>query len=428
MSASFRALHRDAPAFQTYFVTAVMARLANEGLRLALILAAADSPAGLTLGGLLVAAFLIPSVVAAPIVGRLADMSPNPNRLYSLAFVFNGALIALCGLLLDHIHPAIILVLAGIGGSVGPLMQGGLSSLVGVIVPKTRMHQAYALDVVTYNVSAILAPAIVAAVAGLVSPLASLLMLSALMLGAAASMQRLPLNRGNTRSLIAAPSPAEGFRAIATITPLRSTVVATSMSAIGIGIIPIAATKLAMDTFSVNAGVILSTMAVGSLAGSLAYAVRPFGTGAPHRLVPVIGMVIAIPIALIAVTSSTIAGLALFAFAGMLGGPQGTSQFSVRDRFSPANARTQVFTLSTSLKTTSAALGAATAGLVSGASPALLLLIAASANILGGGIALLDLRAGGWLGREDPGEPAPGLDAADRAAAHGVRQGTGADA
>src|SRR5690349_14693172 len=61
MSSSFRDLRRQAPAFPTYFSTAVMARLANEGLRLALILAAADTPAGLTLGGLLVAAFLIPS-------------------------------------------------------------------------------------------------------------------------------------------------------------------------------------------------------------------------------------------------------------------------------------------------------------------------------------------------------------------------------
>lgn len=56
------------PAFPTYFATAVMARLSNEGLRLALILAAAATPAGIKLGGLPVAAFLIPSVVAAPFV------------------------------------------------------------------------------------------------------------------------------------------------------------------------------------------------------------------------------------------------------------------------------------------------------------------------------------------------------------------------
>jgi hypothetical protein len=374
-----------------------MARLANEGLRLALILAAADTPSGLTLGGLLVAAFLIPSVVAAPFVGRLADISSNPNRLYAMAFAFNGIVIALCGLLLGVVHPAIILVMAAIGGSVGPLMQGGLSSLVGAIVPQPLLPKGYALDVVSYNVSAILAPAIVAAVAGVVSPLASLLLLSLLMLCAAGNVLRLKIKRHDNRALIAAPSPAEGFRAIARIAPLRSTVTATSLSAIGVGIIPIAATKLAMDTFSVNAGVMLSTMAIGALIGSLTYAMRPFGTEEPHRLVPVITLVTAAPIAILAMTSSTIVALALLAFAGALGGPSGTAQFSVRDRFSPANVRTQVFTLSTSLKTTSAAIGAALAGIASGASPALLLLIAVTANVLGGLIALFDLKAGGWM-------------------------------
>jgi homoserine kinase len=96
-------------------------------------------------------------------------------------------------------------------------------------------------------------------------------------------------------------------------------------------------------------------------------------------------------------TSSTILALALFVFAGALGGPQGSAQLSVRDRFSPSNVRTQVFTLSTSIKTTFAAIGAALAGVISGASPALLLLIAVSANVLGGLIAIFDLKAGGWM-------------------------------
>ena len=402
MSSSFKDLHRQAPAFSTYFATAVMARLANEGLRLALILAAAATPAGLKLGGLLVAAFLIPSVVAAPFVGRLADISKNPNRLYALAFAFNGVVIALCGLLLNTLHPAIILVMAAIGGSVGPLMQGGLSSLVGAIVPKPLMPKAYALDVVSYNVSAILAPAIVAAVASLISPLASLIFLSILMMCAAANVLRLKIKRNDDRALIAAPSPAEGFRAIARIIPLRSTVVATSMSNIGVGIIPIAATMLAMERFSVNVGVMLSTMAIGSLIGSLLYAARPFGADEPHRLVPFISIATAVPIAIIAISSSTVLALVLFAFAGALGGPQGSAQLSVRDRFSPSNVRTQVFTLSTSLKTTSAAVGAALAGIISGASPTMLLLIAVSANAVGGLIAIFDLKTGGWMNNPSP--------------------------
>jgi hypothetical protein len=112
------------------------------------------------------------------------------------------------------------------------------------------------------------------------------------------------------------------------------------------------------------------------------------------------------------VTSSTPLALVLFAVAGTLGGPQGTAQFTVRDRFSPANVRTQVFTLSTSIKTTAAAVGAALAGLISGASPATLLLIAVGANVLGGAIAIGDLQRHGWLrdaARPDAPEPEASL-------------------
>lgn len=375
-----------------YLLTATLARLANEGLKLALILAAADSPGGLRLGGLLVAAFLIPAVIAAPFVGRLADTSQHPTRLYSLAFAFNGLTIALSGMMLQtSIHPAYILALAALGGTVGPLLQGGLSALVGSIVPKDKLHRGYALDVVTYNVSAILSPAIVAAIAGFISPLAGVLLLAALMLAAAVSVLRVPLVRAGNHATLPVVSPLDGLRALGSVVPLRSTATATSIANISNGVLPVAATLLAGDTFSVNSGVLLSTMAIGALIGSLSYAARPFGMEAPEKLVPWISIIVAIPISLIIVTDSTPVALFLFALAGALNGPAGAAQFAVRDRFSPPPVRTQVFTLSTSLKTTFAALGAALAGIISGAPPSVMLAIAVSANILGGTIAIIDL-------------------------------------
>lgn len=289
--------------------------------------------------------------------------------------------------------------MAAIGGSVGPLMQGGLSSLVGTLVPKPLLHRGYAMDVVTYNVSAILAPAIVAAIAGFFTPLTSLLMLSVLMILASLNILRLPLSGAQDRAVIAVPSPVDGFRAIGSIPPLRSTVIATSMASISVGILPVAATMLATSTFSVNAGVLLSTMAVGALIGSLTYASHPFGTERPHVMLPFVTLATALPLALLTFVTNTPVALILFAFSGMLGGPQGTAQFSVRDRFSPQNVRTQVFTLSTSLKTTFAALGAALAGFLSGASPSTLLLIAVICTVTGAIIALFDLRRGGWFSK-----------------------------
>ena len=404
---TFRSLHREAPAFTTYFATAVMARLANEGLRLALILTAAATPAGLTLGGLLVAAFLIPNIVAAPFVGRMADLSDRPLRLYALAFVFHGVMIALCGLSIGVLPDAVVLLLAAIGGSVGPLIQGGLSSLVGTIVPSPLLHQAYAMDVVTYNVSAILAPAIVAAIAGWINPLTSMLLLAALMLLAAMNVLRLTIQQPADRAVIAVPSPGDGFRAIARVVPLRTTVVATSVAAASGGIMPIAATMLADTTYSVNAGVLLSTMAAGALAGSLLYASHPFGIDRPHVMTPIVTFITAIPIGLLTLVTQTPIALALFALSGALGGPMGTAQFAVRDRFSPPNVRTQVFTLSTSLKTTFSALGAALAGVLSGASATTLLAIAFSFTMVGATVATIDLVRTGQVHTTLPPKDAP---------------------
>lgn len=398
MSTSFRDLLREAPAFTIYFATAVMARLANEGLRLALILFAATTPAGLKLGGLLVAAFLIPSIAAAPFVGRMADMSNKPTHLYSAAFAFHGVMILLCGLSIGHVPTLITLLIAVAGGSVGPLLMGGLSSLVGTIVPAALLPRAYAMDVVTYNVSAILAPAVVAAIAGFFTPFVSLVLLAALMMLASANVLRLTIQNNQDRAVIAVPSPIDGFKALASIPPLRSTVVATSLASISVGILPVAATMLAEDTFSVNAGILLSTMAVGALIGSLSYASRPFGTERPHVMLPWVTLVTSIPLALLIGVQSTVIGLCLFMLGGILSGPQGTAQFSVRDRFSPKNVRTQVFTLSTSLKTTFSAIGAALAGFLSGASPQVLLAIASACTVTGAVLALMDLRKHGMLG------------------------------
>src|SRR5690606_39384154 len=110
------------------------------------------------------------------------------------------------------------------------------------------------------------------------------------------------LRRKGTAASLPVSSPLDGLKAIGTIVPLRSTATATSIANISNGVLPVAATLLAADRFSVNAGVLLSTMAVGALVGSLSYAARPFGTDKPELLVPVIALIVAIPIGFIALT------------------------------------------------------------------------------------------------------------------------------
>ncbi|KUL22411.1 hypothetical protein [Actinoplanes awajinensis] len=70
-----------------YLVAAVGARLADEGARVAIVLLALERTGDARLGGLLVAALMVPHVLAAPLVGAAADRVRRRKPLYAAAFL-----------------------------------------------------------------------------------------------------------------------------------------------------------------------------------------------------------------------------------------------------------------------------------------------------------------------------------------------------
>src|SRR5581483_5653900 len=60
-------------AFPLYLTSAFLARTADEGARVALVMLASQRAGSPALGGALVAALMIPHVIAAPVAGALAD-------------------------------------------------------------------------------------------------------------------------------------------------------------------------------------------------------------------------------------------------------------------------------------------------------------------------------------------------------------------
>ena len=76
-----------------YATAALLVRLADEGARVVLTLLALQRTGGPAAVGLLVAALLAPHVVAAPVVGLLADRLRRPERLTAVAALgFAGSL------------------------------------------------------------------------------------------------------------------------------------------------------------------------------------------------------------------------------------------------------------------------------------------------------------------------------------------------
>ena len=108
-----------------YAVAAVLVRGADEGSRVALVLLALERARSAALGGLLVAALLVPHVVAAGVVGAAADRSRRPLRLVATASTGFGAALVVAALAVGRVPTWVVLGVLLAGGCCGPALLGG---------------------------------------------------------------------------------------------------------------------------------------------------------------------------------------------------------------------------------------------------------------------------------------------------------------
>jgi hypothetical protein len=363
-----------------YVCTAACARLADEGARVAVLLLAVERTGGAGLGGLLVAALMVPHVLAAPVVGAFADAARRRRALYVAVFLAYAALLAGAAPLIGSCPVAAAgLLLAA--GCCAPLLIGGLTSLLGELAGD-RLERAFGLDVTTYAVAGIAGPAVAAVIAATVGGIWSMLALAGLAGMAAVLVGTLPLRVGSGRRW----RWAESLGALSVIVRDRELSAVTAGSVlkeIGLGALPVVAALLASRVHdTAYTGLVLSMTAAGGLAGSL------ITTAFPVRRSPLtvtracLAGTTAVFVLLTAAPDGWLA-LTLLAVAGALGSLLVVAVFAARDRAAPPRARTQVFTLGAGLKVTGAALGAAMAGLAAPAGPVLLLIGIAGCQMLG---------------------------------------------
>ncbi len=150
-----------------YLLVAVLARLPDEGARVALVLLALERTGSGALGGELVGALLIPHVLAAPVIGTLADRTRHRRALHGGALAGFCAALVGCGLATGRVPAPLVLLLAAAGGCLAPMITGGLSSLLADLLPPDRLARGYALDAASYNVAGIAGPAVAGVLAAL---------------------------------------------------------------------------------------------------------------------------------------------------------------------------------------------------------------------------------------------------------------------
>ncbi|MEW2414407.1 MFS transporter [Streptomyces sp. NPDC046866] len=367
------------PAFGRYLAAAVAARTASEGMGLAVMLLALERTGSAAHGAYVLTAWLAPHVLAAPLAGAAAARARRPRLFHVGSLAGFTAAAAALALLLGRAPTAAVLAVALLGGSCGPMVTGGMSSLVAGLVPAgAARDRAYAWDAATYNVASVVAPAAVGLVAALGSAAPAMAGLAGVCAVAAGLAATLPygLPPGAAGQVPPRTGPraglGAGLGALWRIRELRAITAATSLAFAGLGSLTATSVLLAARLGSPGAGgVLMTAFAVGALAGSLTLG-RITGLDA-GRMARWAMAGTGAALAAAAFSPSVGVAAALFAAAGVCDGPLLTATLRVRAQFAPEAVRTQVFTLGAGLKVTAASLGAALVGLAAGAPPQALL-------------------------------------------------------
>jgi MFS family permease len=349
-----------------YLSAAIPLRLANSGSAAAIPVLALQEVHSVAVGGGLVAAWLAPSIVVAPIVGVLLDRSRHPTRLMVLSGVVTAAAFAATALLGMIPTPVVAVVLTA-SGAVTPFFMGGMSSFITDAVPGPP-ERAFGTDALAYNVGSVAGPALAAGAIVLGSGRVAVLLLAAFAaVGALTSARlRLPPHPAQPERAGVLREIAHGSRYLATHRPLTVVTASGALSQVGLGALPIAAVGLALITTrdEGDAAWLVTAFAIGAFIGSLTI------TAWPIRRVPA-AVVMAASFAITGALSLAAALrlgfpalIVLIGLAGIASAPGVTSMLLLRTRHSPRPLRSQVFTVAAGLRATGAAVGAGLAGLL----------------------------------------------------------------
>ena len=363
-----------------YAFAATVARTADAGAAVGVVLLAAGGAGGVRLGGLLAAALTAPHLLGGRI-GRLVDRARDPRRPLAAGCVgYAAALAAATGALrlgLPVVGGGALVV----AGACGPLLTGGFSSLTGGL--GGCPDRARGIDALTYGVSGVVGPAAVAGLATLTSPVASLLTLAGATLVAALGTRWLPPVR------VSQDAPSGGGRAVLlTVRPLRRVTVTTVVSAAVGGMLAVLAVVLAAAVTGrpADGAWLLGAMGLGNLVGSAEMAVRPL-TAEPVRATLVLTAALGVGYLLVALASGYALLLGAFAVVGLLTAPWITASLATRERHAPPGRRAEVFAGMAGWKMAAASAGTALAGLLA-AAPARTVVAVAAALVLGSALAM----------------------------------------
>jgi MFS family permease len=412
--------HPD-PAFVSalpfHLTAATLLRVSAEGAATALVLTMEARTGRAADAGFLQAAVTLPYVLSGPVIGHALDRSSRPRAVVvALAAAYAAATGSL--LLMAGSSPLVLaLMVAAIVGCTEPVVVV-LTSLLPRFVPERRLSRAYALEASSYNLAAVAGPGLAATFATMAGGgMSGVPVVIAAVLGATALLFLRPQGRPvppsprgrpvppSPRGRQAPPSPRDvqakagpldvvtgGFTVLMSNRVLRGLTLATTVSWLAFGGVPIAAVLMArrLGADAEAGGQLLVAFALGALVGSLS--ATPWLKAAFAERVVLAGLVaFGAALASVALAPSLPWALLCFLVAGMVEGPLFAATLILRQRESPPERLGQVNTTGGSLKIAGSAIGAALTGVFADAIGPVGLILAIAACQLAGALVGLPL-------------------------------------
>ncbi len=376
------------PGYRPFYLAATFGRVADEMLPVAVVLLVLDRTASPALAGATVAAASLPSVLTGPVLGAWLDRSAHRRAALAANQVVLAA--ALLGMLLvaGSAPGWVVLALAVAGGAGAPMLTGGVTSTIPLLVPPSLLARANALEAASFNAAAVLAPALAGTAAVRFGPASAVGLEAAIAVLGVAAIARMRATGRPEPGAGATPSLAGALRAgLAHLlrTPVLRGVTVTSSLALGAqGLLPLALPLLCerLGASRGDAGYLFAALECGAIAGAV-LAVRVADRWPAERVVMGGTALAAAGTACWALVPSFPAAVVVAVASGLAAGPAFAALFSVRQRWSPTGLRSQIFTTAASLKIGAYAVGAALAGTaVTGIGPRGAVTLAAAVELL----------------------------------------------
>lgn len=364
-----------------YVLAATLARSADGGAVVAVVLLVTTSGAPGWLAGLLGACITAPHLFG-PLIARRMDTARDGRTVIALACIAHGLTLAAAVLLYPVTQPIVPGLLLLASGLVGPLLTGGISSRLAAIAgsDRTSQRRAQGWDVATYGIGGTIGPALVAAVSAWADPAVAALILADSTLVAAAVVRLLPYS---PPAAVPSDVPRPGRTLLMMVGsgPLRRTLYLTVVVALSVAALPISAVASTgvLRVEPAAAGILTAAYGLGGLIGSAGVMIRPMRTDA-DPLMTWLGAAVGAALCGAALAGVFPAAIVAYAFAGLLNSYFFAATLAARSEYAPPEARGQVFVWVGALKITAGSAGTALAGAMI-ASAAQLPLFLASALI-----------------------------------------------